>query len=100
MKMSQTVCIQRDDEDLELELEVDFDISPLIPASGPSWNSPGEPAEGGEIEVESVKHNGVELAGLTEAEDAFILNYLYENLDDGDFDDDYPEPDWSDDASL
>ena len=91
MKMSKTVCILRGDE--ELEIEVDFDISPLIPASGPSFNSPGEPAEGGEIEVESVKHNGVELAGLSEAEDAFIHNYLVEN-----FDDDFDEVDFDDDS--
>lgn len=93
VKICKTVYLERAGEDFELEVEAD--LSPYIPASGPSWNSPGEPAEGGEIEVTSVKYKGEELGGLTDAEDAFILNYLYENLtgDEGDFDDgpDYDE---------
>ena len=92
-KGSKTVYLTRGDEDIELEVE--FDMSPIIPARGPSWDSPGEPAEGGEIEVLSVQYNGVELSGLSDAEDAFILNYLYENVED-DFDDgsDYFEGDY------
>ncbi len=85
VKIYKTVYLERDGE--EFELEVEADLSPYIPASGPSWNSPGEPAEGGEIEVTSVKYKGEELGGLTEAEDAFILNYLYENLTGDEFDD-------------
>lgn len=90
VKICKTVYLEREGE--EFELEVEADLSPYIPASGPSWNSPGEPAEGGEIEVTSVKYNGHELGGLTEAEDAFILNYLYENLT-GDEDGDGPDYD-------
>lgn len=43
-----TYTLTRDDD--EIELEVDYCVSPYYPATGPSWSSPGEPAEGGEIE--------------------------------------------------
>jgi hypothetical protein len=86
VKIYKTVYLERDGE--EFELEVEAEMSPFIPARGPSWDSPGEPAEGGEIEVLSVKYQGNEVATLTEAEEAFILNYLYENLTGDEFDDD------------
>lgn len=94
VKIYKTVYLERDGEDFELEVEAD--LSPFIPATGPTYSCGGQPAEGGEIEVTSVKYKGEELGGLTAAEDAFILNYLYENLtgDEGDFDD---GPDFNED---
>lgn len=96
MKMSRTVCIERDGE--ELELEVECDVSPFIPARGPSWDSPGEPAEGGEIEVEKITRDGVPIL-LSDEELGAVAIYVSENLTGDEFDDDYPEPDWRDDAS-
>lgn len=40
--------LARDDD--EIELEIEYLVAPFYPATGPSWSSPGEPAEGGEIE--------------------------------------------------
>lgn len=48
------------------EIEVSYTCTPFVDAT--YW----QPAEGGEVEIESVKWNGHELAGLTEAEDAAI----------------------------
>lgn len=84
VKVYKTAYITRGDE--ELEVEVEADVSPLIPARGPSWDSPGEPAEGGEVELESVTHNGVELE-LTAEESDKLLNYISENLTGDEFDD-------------
>lgn len=38
----------RDDEETTVTIEYKF--SRYYPATGPSWNDPGSPAEGGEIE--------------------------------------------------
>lgn len=37
----------------EVEVEFTFTVSPIIPATGPSHSSGGEPASGGEVEIVS-----------------------------------------------
>jgi hypothetical protein len=38
-----------------VEVEVEFTVSPIIPARGPSYASGGQPAEGGEVEITAIK---------------------------------------------
>lgn len=72
--------IVRGDE--ELEINVEFTATPMIPAT---WF---DPAEGGEIEITAVFLDGVAISPpLTDAEESKVLDYLYDSLDDRDFDD-------------
>ena len=89
--LSETVPIMRGDE--ELLLDVEFNCSPFIPATGPTYSCGGQPAEGGEIEVEKILLNGREIE-LSDKESDFVLNYLYENAS---LEDDGPDPDYRDD---
>lgn len=85
MKMTRNWVLTRDGEDIELAVE--FDATPYIPATGPTFNSPGEPPEGGEIEILEVIRGGGPLAPpLTAIEEAALLDHLYESVDDSDFD--------------
>lgn len=87
--------IERGDDDLVINVE--FDATPFVPAQtyGPAENC--YPAEGGEIEITAVFHNGVALdPPLTDAEEAKIIGYLEESLNDGDFDDGPDPDDWRD----
>jgi len=70
--------LTRDDEDIELEIE--YSVSRYYPARGPSWSSPGEPAEGGEIEELEITRDGVEFR-VTNAERDKIESYVYETHD-------------------
>lgn len=39
----------------EFTCDVRFSVSPIIPATGPSYSSGGEPASGGEVEIASAR---------------------------------------------
>lgn len=90
VKVYKQAFIERDGE--EFELEVEADVSPFIPATGPSYYSGGEPAEGGEVEIERITHNGVDIQ-LTDEELGAVAVYIAENLVGDEFDD-YPEGDY------
>lgn len=60
MRFPFTHYIERGDD--EIALSVIYDVSPFVPAT--YW----QPAEGGEVEIISVKHNGAEFT-LTYAEE-------------------------------
>jgi len=53
-----TEHMQRDDG---TDVVVEFTQSQYHPATGPSWDSPCEPAEGGEIEILAVYEMGAEV---------------------------------------
>lgn len=80
-----TCTIHRGEEDLEIE--VFYTAAPIIPMSGPSWNDPGSPAEGGEIEIEEVTYGGHHFH-LTMAEEGMVLAQIESTHDyDGDMED-------------
>ena len=39
----------------EIDIEVDFTISKIIPARGPTYDCAGEPASGGDVEIVAVR---------------------------------------------
>jgi len=51
MKHSHTLNL--DIASTEIAVDVTFTCSPYIPEQGPSYSSGGQPAEGGELEIES-----------------------------------------------
>ncbi len=65
---------------LELDLDVIYTITPIIPAKlfGPPEHC--HPAEGGEIELFSVKHNGLSLK-LTEDQLQKLREWITDNHD-------------------
>lgn len=67
MRFPITHYIERGDE--EIELAVIYDVSPFIPAV--LYGDYPQPAEGGEVEVISVKHKGAEFR-LTDDEEAAL----------------------------
>lgn len=75
---STTYTLTRDDEDIELEIE--YSVSAYYPARGPSWSSPGEPAEGGEIEELLIFHDG-ERYLVTNEEFRAIEQHIYDTHD-------------------
>ena len=78
--------VERDDDDYDLDIE--YMITPYYPATGPSFNSPGEPEEGGEIELCSVMHDGLDFI-TTPQEEMEIINWINNNHDpdDGEYGD-------------
>lgn len=70
MRFPFDTTIERDGE--EIEVRVIYDISPIIPARGPTYSCGGQPAEGGEIELISVTCDGKPFA-TTEAEDDALV---------------------------
>lgn len=87
-----TYTITRGDE--VFELVVEYRVAPRIPARGPSWDSPGEPEEGGEIVEIHIEHDG-EPFTPTDAEQDAIEQHIYETHDYSD--DGFDDPaDWSD----
>lgn len=71
MRFPFDTTIERDDE--EIELRVIYDVSPLIPERGPTYDCGGQPAEGGEVELISVTRDGQPFT-LTDAEEAALIN--------------------------
>lgn len=67
MRFSFTHYIERGDD--ELELAVVYEVTPLIPAR--LYGDYPHPAEGGDVEIISAKHNGAEIT-LTAAEEAAL----------------------------
>lgn len=67
MRFPFTHYIERGDE--EIELAVIYDVSPYVPAV--LHGDYPQPAEGGEVEIISVKHKGAEFA-LTDTEEAAL----------------------------
>lgn len=70
-----TCTLTRDDDDIDVDVE--YSVSRLYPARGPSWSSPGEPAEGGEIEALEATINGNPLT-LTASEIEQIEHQIYD----------------------
>lgn len=90
---SLTHTITRGDETFVLDVE--YEVAPLIPASGPSWDDPGSPEEGGEIESLDVTING-EKFELTAKEIEALEAHIYETHDYSSYDS-YEEDTWSSD---
>lgn len=65
MRFPFTTWIERGDD--EIELRVVYDVTPLIPAR--LYGDYPQPAEGGEVEIISVKRDG-QVFDLTDAEEA------------------------------
>ncbi len=70
MRFPFTTTIERGED--EIELAVIYDVTPFIPATGPTYDCGGQPAEGGEIEIISVRSNGAKFT-LTEAEEEALF---------------------------
>ena len=56
----------------DIELEVTYSVTPYIPAQGPTYACGGQPAEGGDVELISVKLGGEEET-LTDAEEDALI---------------------------
>lgn len=79
-------------------LDVEYDVANYYPASGPSWDSPGEPAAGGEITELRILFEGHPFLP-TAAETNAIEQHIYQTHDYSD--DGYdPEGDYLADRSL
>lgn len=79
-------------------LDVVYDVADRIPASGPSWNDPGSPEEGGEITELKIQFEGVDFT-MTQSELDALEQHIYETHD---YSDDGYDPDmdgrtWSSD---
>ncbi len=71
MRFPLATTIERDGQDIDLR--VIYDVTPYIPATGPTYSCGGQPAEGGEVELISVRQlNGLDFA-LTDAEEAALI---------------------------
>jgi hypothetical protein len=71
----------------EVELLVTYSMTPVVPAT--YW----QPAEGGEIEIVSVKHEGREVTLSSEEEDALLEQAIARSADDW-ADEQAAEADW------
>lgn len=97
MTRTHTMKLNRDDEQ-ETEVTVEYTISPYIPATGPSYSSGGEPAEGGEVEIVGVTvTNPLDRVTVaikwTDAEDDRWSTYICENHEMFNGDEEYDESD-------
>ena len=89
MKADQWMEIERNGETLEINVE--YDVTPFVSAT--YW----QPAEGGEIEITAVFLDGKAIdPPLTDAEDAFVYEYIAKHHDDSVFDDGPDPDDWRD----
>lgn len=75
--------ITRGDEDIEIM--VDYSLSKSHPATGPSWSSPGEPAEGGDVEYMTAFFDGDEIELTADEADQVEAHILMIHEDDDDF---------------
>ncbi len=66
--------------DIDIDIMVEYKITDLIPAVGPSWNDPGAPAEGGEITSLIATLDG-ELFPLTDEEERKIEDHIHDTHD-------------------
>lgn len=83
-------CVIRDDA--EVELTIQANVSPLVP--GKLFGPPEKcyPDEGGEVEIESIMHQGKPWTGeLTDKERAAIDDLFFDELegDEPDYEPDY-----------
>lgn len=92
MRFPYTHYIERGDD--EIELTGVYDVTPFIPASGPTYACGGQPAEGGEIELISVRHNGAEFP-LTEDEEAALIDKLAEQSGEDMAEEESARADWA-----
>lgn len=77
-----------------IDVTLDYDIEPVIPASGPDNNGPGSPPEGGEIQRLEAYDTEGNLLALTDAEYLAVEKYVYDHHDRSD--DGWSDPDdWS-----
>lgn len=90
---SLTHTITRGDDTLTLDVE--YEVAPLIPASGPSWDDSGSPEEGGEIESLDV-YLGDQKFELTKDEMDALEQRIYRTHDYSSYDS-YEEDTWSSD---
>lgn len=84
------MTLTRDDE---TEVTVAYTTTPIIPASGPSWNDPGSPAEGGEVELHDITDSEGDPVKCTDAELERFEREIGERHDFGEPDYDYDERD-------
>ena len=91
MRFPFTTTIERDE--WEYELAVVYDVTPYRPATGPTYACGGQPAEGGEVELISVKHNGAEFT-LTAAEAAALIAECEERAGEDMADEEAAAADW------
>lgn len=71
--------------DDEIDIDVDYSLSKFYPATGPSWSSPGEPAEGGDVEDMNVSLDGQPFELTTDEADQVEAHILMTHEDDGDY---------------
>lgn len=84
-----TFELERGDDLIELEL--DYEVAPIDPGCGPSWNHAGDPPSGGEIEDLTVTRDGAAI-DLTPDEQALVEEFIYDKhdySDDGDYGEDW-----------
>ncbi len=74
MRFSFDTAIERGDE--EIEIRVIYDVSPIIPAQGPTYDCGGQPEEGGEVEIISVTHDGKPFDLTEDEEDALVTECI------------------------
>ncbi len=74
-----TTYIYRGRNEREIEIDVEYTATPIVPAV--LYGDYPQPAEGGEVEVLSVKHNGAPFA-LTAEEDARVYDQACDRADD------------------
>lgn len=83
---TRTWYVDRDPD--EIEVVVEYTATPYIPEQTYGLPENCHPAEGGEIEIDSVKIAGTDIAidpPLTEAEESRLIDHLFESMDDSDF---------------
>ena len=61
MRKSHSRCVTVDVEGVEVTLLASYSYTPGCPEQGPSYDSGGQPAEGPEIEITSMKVKGEEV---------------------------------------
>lgn len=69
-----------DDADEPVELELEYSVTRYYPATGPSWNDPGSPAEGGDI-VDLTAYCEGQPYDLSVRQYETIVRWLYDNHD-------------------
>lgn len=80
---SLTYTITRGEEDIDID--VDYSLSKFYPATGPSWSSPGEPAEGGDVEDMAAYFDGQPFELTADEADQVEAHILMTHEDDDDY---------------
>ena len=75
--------LTRGDDDIDIDVE--YSLSKFYPATGPSWSSPGEPAEGGDVEDISITLDGKPFELTPVEAEQVEAHILMMHEDDGDY---------------